>query len=214
MNIDCELYNRGNCVVVALHTDPFQDHAHKDFLVGSLDLQRSTISFFTFTILHSSPFPSSPSSFFPLDSEGTKDPAVERDSIDQQPVIRDQSSVSGATTALTESNPSPVTELSTFAVPRDSAPVEATTSRRPRVCFKVLLVRATTPGSDKQLTTYAFLDSGSDTTLCLKSLVEELSLESEPTDFTLLTVNYEGKKHGRRARLDIEALHKVYSTRF
>ena len=84
--------------------------------------------------------------------------------------------------------------------------MEASTSGRPRVCFKVVPVRVSGPGGNKQLTTYAFLDSGSDTTLCLESLVEELSLECEPTDFTLSTVNYEGKERGHQARLDIEAL--------
>ena len=67
-------------------------------------------------------------------------------------------------------------------------------------------------GGDKQLTTYAFLDSGSDSTLCLRSLVEELGLEGEPTDFTLTTVNHEAKECGRRACLNIEPL--VGKTRF
>ena len=40
----------------------------------------------------------------------------------------------------------------------------------------------------------------------MESLVEELSLESEPADFTLSTVNYERKERGQRARLNIEAL--------
>ena len=62
------------------------------------------------------------------------------------------------------------------------------------------------PVSNKHLMTYAFLDSGSDTTLCLRSLVEELSLESEPTHFTLSTVNYQGKEHGHQTCLNIEAL--------
>ena len=142
----------------------------------------------------------------PPDSEETNDRVVERDSANQQPVIHGQSSVGGTAATLTESNPSPVIESSTFAVSRDSAPVEASTSGRPRVCLKVVPVKVSGPGSNKQLMTYAFLDSGSDTTLCLESLVEELSLECEPTDFTLSTVNYEGKERGHRARLDIEAL--------
>ena len=77
---------------------------------------------------------------------------------------------------------------------------------RPRVCFKVVPVKVSGPGSNKHLMTYAFLDSGSDTTLCLRSLIEELSLESEPTNFTLSTVNYQGKEHGHQTCLDIEAL--------
>ena len=45
--IDCEPYNRRNCVEVALHMDTFQDLARRDFLVRSQDVERSTISFFT-----------------------------------------------------------------------------------------------------------------------------------------------------------------------
>ncbi|KAL9956038.1 hypothetical protein ACROYT_G037457 [Oculina patagonica] len=142
----------------------------------------------------------------PPDREETDDRVVEQESANQQPVIRSQSSVGGTAATLAESNPPPVIGSSTFAVSRDFAPVEASTSSRPRVCFKVVPVRVSGPGGHKQLTTYAFLDSGSDTTLCLESLVEELSLECEPTDFTLSTVNYEGKERGHRARLDIEAL--------
>ena len=142
----------------------------------------------------------------PPDREETDDRVVEQESANQQPVIRGQSSVGRTAATLTESNHPPVIESSTFAVSRDSAPREASTSSRPRVCFKVVPVRVSGPGGNKQLTTYAFLDSRSDTTLCLESLVEELSLEREPTDFTLSTVNYEGKERGHQARLDIEAL--------
>jgi len=142
----------------------------------------------------------------PPDREETDDRVVEQESANQQPVIRGQSSVGRTAATLTESNHPPVIESSTFAVSRDSAPREASTSSRLRVCFKVVPVRVSGPGGNKQLTTYAFLDSGSDTTLCLESLVEELSLEREPTDFTLSTVNYEGKERGHQARLDIEAL--------
>ena len=53
------------------------------------------------------------------------------------------------------------------------------------------------PGSNKQITTYTFLDNGSDATLCLRGLLEELDHESEPTDFTLTTVHHEGKECGR-----------------
>ena len=61
-------------------------------------------------------------------------------------------------------------------------------------------------GSDKQITTYAFQNNGSDATLCLRGLLEESGLESESTDFRLTTVNHEGKEYGRRASLKIEAL--------
>ena len=49
-------------------------------------------------------------------------------------------------------------------------------------------------GSDKQITMYKFLDNGSNATLCLRGLLEELNLESEPTDFMLTTVNHGGKE--------------------
>ena len=50
------------------------------------------------------------------------------------------------------------------------------------------------PGNDKQITMYAFPNNGSDATLCLRGLLEELDLESEPTDFTLTTVRKRKRK--------------------
>ena len=47
MRIDCELYNKKNCVVPVLHMGTFQDHVQRDFLVVSQDAERSTIPFFT-----------------------------------------------------------------------------------------------------------------------------------------------------------------------
>ena len=51
MRIDCELYNKRNCVVAVLHMDTFQDHVQRDFLVVSQDVERSTIPFFTLWIV-------------------------------------------------------------------------------------------------------------------------------------------------------------------
>ena len=137
----------------------------------------------------------------PNDSEEIKESAVKPDSINQQPVIRDQSSVGGTATTPAESNPPPVTESNAFATS-----TFATMSSRPRVCFKVVPVKVSGPSSNKHVVTYAFLDSGSDTTLCLRSLVEELNLESEPANFTLSTVNHQGQETGHRTHLNIEAL--------
>ena len=67
-------------------------------------------------------------------------------------------------------------------------------------------MKVSEPGSDKHLISYAFLDGGSDTTLALRNLIEEPSLESEPTNFTFSTVNHQGKEHGHQTCLDIEAL--------
>lgn len=116
----------------------------------------------------------------PHESRGTIGPEAKQDSAKQQTIIQDQSSVGRTASTVTQSNPSSVNESSTFAVSRDSIPVEPTASNRPRVCFKVVPVRVSGPGSNKQLATYAFLDSGSDTTLCLRSLLEELSLKANP----------------------------------
>jgi hypothetical protein len=38
-----------------------------------------------------------------------------------------------------------------------------------------------------EIETYAFIDNGSDTTLCSKDLVHELNLSSKPCEFTLTT---------------------------
>lgn len=51
--------------------------------------------------------------------------------------------------------------------------------------------RVSNPTSDKELVTYAFLDSGSDTTLCLESLVVELLvIDAKPAKYTMPTVNF------------------------
>ena len=47
MRIDCELYNKRNCVIAVLHMGTFQDHVQRDFLVVSQDVEKSTIPFFT-----------------------------------------------------------------------------------------------------------------------------------------------------------------------
>ena len=84
--------------------------------------------------------------------------------------------------------------------------METSGNGRPRVCFKVVPVKVSGPSNNKQITTYVFLGSGSDSTLCLRGLLEELDLESEPADFTLTTVNYEGRECSHRACLEIESL--------
>lgn len=48
-----------------------------------------------------------------------------------------------------------------------------------RIRFKVVPVRIRSPKGGKLITTYAFLDNGSDSTLCLDSLVNELGLENK-----------------------------------
>ena len=51
MGIDCELYNKRNCVVAVLHMGTFQDRVQRDFLVVSQGAERGTIPFFTLWIV-------------------------------------------------------------------------------------------------------------------------------------------------------------------
>ena len=143
----------------------------------------------------------------PPDKRNTTDPAVKASSVEQGPAIINQSSVGGTAAAPIEPNPSlvaqPVTVSCTF---RESAPVETSRNSRPRVCLKVVSVKVSGLGSDKQISTYAFRNNGSDATLCLRGLLKESGVESESTDFRLTTVNHAGKEYGRRASLKIEAL--------
>ena len=77
---------------------------------------------------------------------------------------------------------------------------------RPRVCFKVVPVKVSSATSHKELDTYAFLDGGSGTTLCLESLVQELGVtDAEPAEYTMTTVNCQQRKAGYEVRLDIQS---------
>ena len=60
-----------------------------------------------------------------MDSKENNEPATKQDGIDQQPVLQDQTSVGGTATIFAESNPSLVTESSTFFASRDSVPERA-----------------------------------------------------------------------------------------
>ena len=75
------------------------------------------------------------------------------------------------------------------------------------MCFKVVPVKISCRGSTKEITTYAFLDRGSDATLCLESLVQELGTKDmKPTSFTMTTVNLEEERFGHEVQLNIESL--------
>ena len=102
--------------------------------------------------------------------------------------------------------PSTVQESTAAA---SSHPVTVSTARagRPRVCFKVVPVKISGSGGTKEILTYAFLDSGSDATFCLESLVQELDLkDTKPTTFTMTTVNCEEKRTGHEVQLNMESL--------
>ena len=66
----------------------------------------------------------------------------------------------------------------------------------------------------REVETYAFLGDGSDTTLCLTSLAEELGLFGAPTDFALTTVNAEDEvRSSREVQLTVKALKSDESVR-
>ena len=54
----------------------------------------------------------------------------------------------------------------------NAAAVTAGKIENPRICFKVVPVRVWSPENNKEAIVYAVLDSGSDSTLCLESLVD------------------------------------------
>ena len=75
------------------------------------------------------------------------------------------------------------------------------------MCFKVFPVKITGHSGTKENVTYAFLDSGSDASCCLESMVRELGLkEMKPTSFTMATVNCEEKRTGHEFQLNIKSL--------
>lgn len=83
----------------------------------------------------------------------------------------------------------------------------ASAKEKSRVCLRVLPVRISSCDGTRELETYAFIDNGSDTTLCTNSLVERLNLNYKPTEFFLTTVNAQDKKRlGREVELKVQAL--------
>lgn len=80
-------------------------------------------------------------------------------------------------------------------------------SSRSRVCFKVVPVKVSSASSDKEKITYAFLDGGSDATLCVESLVQELGVrDMKPTNYTMTTANCKERRSGHEVQLNVESL--------
>ena len=85
--------------------------------------------------------------------------------------------------------------------------IGAVKASRPRVCFKVVPVKVSSASSGKEVVTYAFSDGGSDTTLCLETLVQELAVQdAKPTKYMMTTVNCQQQKSGYEVQLDIESV--------
>lgn len=115
----------------------------------------------------------------------------------------------GTTSVKTTSQSTPPTvSPNAIAVePNDPVTVSALDVSRPKVCFKVVPVKVSTPQSDKQIITYAFFDSGSDATLCTESLMDELQIKTKrQARFTMSTVNSQERKCGYEIDLKIESL--------
>ena len=85
--------------------------------------------------------------------------------------------------------------------------VGAVEASRPRVCFKVVPVKVSSSSSGKEVVTHAFLDGGSDTTLCLQSLIQDLAVEdAKPVQYMMTTVNSQQQKTGYEVQLSVESI--------
>jgi len=58
-----------------------------------------------------------------------------------------------------------------------------------KVWLKVVPVTVWGPSHGNCITTYAFLDEGSDTTLCSRNLVDQLNLKGTKVHLSLATIN-------------------------
>ena len=72
-----------------------------------------------------------------------------------------------------------------------------------RIGLQVVPVRVSAPYGNRVIETYAFLDSGSNTTMCLSSLAEDLGADCTPVEFTLSTVSGNQKRNGQQLSLDV-----------
>ena len=81
-----------------------------------------------------------------------------------------------------------------------------TQGSRPRVCLRIIPVKVSGADGGREIETYAFLDDGSDTTLCTKGLTDELGLSGKSASFTLTTVNAQAdKKSGIEVQLNVKS---------
>ena len=76
-------------------------------------------------------------------------------------------------------------------------------SRR-KICLRIVPVKISNEEGTREIQTYAFIDNGSDTTLCTKDLVGKLNLSSEPCEFSLTTINGEKKtRSGQEVKTNV-----------
>lgn len=72
-----------------------------------------------------------------------------------------------------------------------------------RIGLQVVPVKVSSPYSNRIIETCAFLDSISNTFMCLSSLAKELEADCTPVEFILSTVSGTQCKEGQQPRLDI-----------
>ena len=78
---------------------------------------------------------------------------------------------------------------------------------KPRVSLRIVPVRVSGADGGPEVETYAFLDDGSDITLCSNSLAETLGLSGKPMTFSLTTVNQKDRsRSGFEVELNVKAL--------
>ena len=121
--------------------------------------------------------------------------------------IRDRSNQARTIVDMVNQSTSPPVSESTRASSNKPVAVCSLRASRPRVCFKVVPVKITCEGGNKQIATCAFLDGGSDATFCLESLVQWLGLKDiRSTSFTMTTANLAEERSGYEVQLNIESL--------
>ena len=81
-------------------------------------------------------------------------------------------------------------------------------------------VKVSAPYGNRVIETYAFLDSGSNTTMCLSNLAKDVGADCTPVEFTLSTVSGNQKRKAQQLSLDVVGvttgkgvkLNKVWTT--
>ena len=71
------------------------------------------------------------------------------------------------------------------------------------VKLKVIPVKVFGPGNRSHISTYAFLDEGSDTTLCTMDLMNALHLKRQPVEYSISTIAGVAKQRGYKVSLNI-----------
>jgi hypothetical protein len=71
-----------------------------------------------------------------------------------------------------------------------------------QIALKVVPVKVSVPDSDRVIETYDFLVDGSDTSMCLKTLAEDLGAPPDPVDYVLSTFSGSKPKNGLELSLD------------